>query len=1072
MKKIFLLILSLMAGVAVTAAPVTAEQAADVARRFMEARGARTEARGGARAKAAPHSATNTTVSPVGIDARGRAAVYAVNMGDGGFVLVGGDESADEIIGYSDNGTFDAASMPPNMRSWLEGYIESARAAGDGGTQRDARRAAARYSTKTYIPPMLQSRWGQSSPYNDQSPTVGDKRAPTGCTITATAQIMYYHRYPTGATTAIPAFTPDNKAGTNYPSLPALEPTTFDWDKILPSYTNGGDGSEVARLFKYIGTASKACYSPEASIATGYDVLQALTKYFGYDAGAYTMWRGQANYSDWVDLLYNELANGRPVLFSGTSTVDGHSFVVDGYDEEDYFHINWGWDGDDDGFYRVLLMDPHNQETGESQDNMEFKYEQVAFFGVQPAAGSPEAPARLTTTKCWLYYDDKGDHSYSAKGSESSSPYFDGKGYLVFAGFNTHNYNGFNAEFTNGAYLIKDDGSVTRSYTFQKAKYELNTALHDHTIMFYLDPVTDPELTDGDYTLYITSKMTGREDWEYNGDSENHYFKIHLDNASGLLTATAVSLDAKLTVVDVKFTDTPTVGQKSWLTVTVRNDGDAAYHGELGLTYIDDKGETQWLECLEPDIAPGQTLPVAMWFIPKKAGRIDFKVLDKEANNLYSGNVDVVENEVTDDCELTITQRVTNADGNEIIGSKAMLDLTVTNHSAKTYQGQISVLCYLWTGNEYVFDHVDATETIPAGKTVVLKRESVELGGAERYSFTTMYMRGDKQVSQQGPERETYTLVPYYVGYDATGNASTYRLTSTLKPEATVCAVDLRDIKGVTDIDTSANPNVLIFVDANSTLSGDNIVKDGRAEVVTLSDKYPFFSPATFIAGHVSLTRTPEVRYDSKTGKGWTTIVLPFGATGCRTMIDDVPTPMRWVTEGSTDGDLLVGTFRYENGTMMEFGMPQMTLEPCVPYLLGVPATLPNGKAIGSVTFTADEAQVGSGKASVTGRNFKMSGTMAALNDAKEVYVLDSEGATLTLGTHSVRPFRALFVPLSAGTLPSTLKIAIYNSTPSGITDIVDRRDDVEGPVYNLNGQRVSQPGSGIYIVGGRKVAF
>ena len=141
-------------------------------------------------------------------------------------------------------------------------------------------------------------------------------------------------------------------------------------------------------------------------------------------------------------------------------------------------------------------------------------------------------------------------------------------------------------------------------------------------------------------------------------------------------------------------------------------------------------------------------------------------------------------------------------------------------------------------------------------------------------------------------------------------------------------------------------------------------------------------------------------------------------------------------------------------------------------YLLGVPAALPNGKAIGSVTFTADEAQVGSGKASVTGRNFKMSGTMAALNDAREVYVLDSEGATLTLGTHSVSPFRALFVPISAGTLPPKLEIAIYNTTPSGITDIDDRRDDVEGPVYNLNGQRVSRPGSGIYIVGGRKVVF
>ncbi len=205
------------------------------------------------------------------------------------------------------------------------------------------------------------------------------------------AQVMFYHKWPAGSTTAIPGYVPDNSEGTSYPTLPALEPTTFDWNKIYPSYNNGEDGTEVARLFKYLGTASLTNYGKESG-ATGYNALQGIIKYFDYDASATTVWRRQRSYNELVDMLYAELQAKRPVMFSGTSTDAAHSFVVDGYLEEDYFHVNWGWGGDSDGYYKVVLMDPNEQGIGGSPTNDNYSFDQVAFIGVKPNVGSAATP--------------------------------------------------------------------------------------------------------------------------------------------------------------------------------------------------------------------------------------------------------------------------------------------------------------------------------------------------------------------------------------------------------------------------------------------------------------------------------------------------------------------------------------------------------------------------------------------------------------------------------------------------------------------------------------------------------
>ena len=164
-----------------------------------------------------------------------KTMAYAVNLGkNDGFVLVVGNEHSNDIIGYCDHGSIDAQNMPSNMRSWLESYM--ACAGEEVKTASMLRTVQPGIPTKTPIHPLLTSKWGQSEPYNGQTPIIDDMHCYTGCTITAMAQVMYYHKWPKAATQAIPAYTPNNSAGTSYPSLPALEPTTFDWDTPVKVY--------------------------------------------------------------------------------------------------------------------------------------------------------------------------------------------------------------------------------------------------------------------------------------------------------------------------------------------------------------------------------------------------------------------------------------------------------------------------------------------------------------------------------------------------------------------------------------------------------------------------------------------------------------------------------------------------------------------------------------------------------------------------------------------------------------------------------------------------------------------
>ncbi len=328
---------------------------------------------------------------------------HVFNLGEeDGFVIISGDDCTDDILGYADSGTFDAEDMPENLRAWLQGYAEQIawmkannvtnESSPQGGRDNSARKVRAK------IAPLLTSKWDQDDPYNRQTPLNGSQHCVTGCVATAMAQVMYYwykkEGYEAKLENDIPDYIDDGSYRANLKS-----PETFDWANMLDEYhilneeTNEeeliGTQTEhdaVAKLMKYVGYSVKMNYDLAAQGGSGaqpQNIAPALTDYFGYKSARH-VGACQYSYEDLQTVIYSDLAAGRPVLYGGRALDGAHRFVCDGYDEDDYFHFNWGWGGSSDGYYKLVLCDPKEQGIGGSSTGYTFYMEQNAVCGIHP----------------------------------------------------------------------------------------------------------------------------------------------------------------------------------------------------------------------------------------------------------------------------------------------------------------------------------------------------------------------------------------------------------------------------------------------------------------------------------------------------------------------------------------------------------------------------------------------------------------------------------------------------------------------------------------------------------------
>ena len=296
------------------------------------------------------------------------AGYYVYNIGAGsGFVVVAADDLADQtVLGYADSGSFDLQTMPENMKWWLAEYDKQIEAAQSGGKKASARGKGQVVRLKagehrTAIAPMLTCLWNQDSPYNDQCPVLDGERCATGCVATAAAQIMYYHKWP--------------ERGTGYHSYEWNNQTlscnfsqsVYDWESMTDTYSSSSSTASkkaVAKLMSDVGRAVDMSYGPSSGTSP-VTTLVGLCTYLGYRKGLAFRLRSYYSKAEWDEMIYGELASGRPVFYCGQNESVGHAFVCDGY-QDGYYHFNWGWGGVSNGYFVLTALDPESQGIGGS----------------------------------------------------------------------------------------------------------------------------------------------------------------------------------------------------------------------------------------------------------------------------------------------------------------------------------------------------------------------------------------------------------------------------------------------------------------------------------------------------------------------------------------------------------------------------------------------------------------------------------------------------------------------------------------------------------------------------------
>lgn len=384
MKKLLTLFTGLLLCLHMTAAQRSLEEAQQVASQYFTSHS--NVLRAPSRGATMQHSWTELTD-------QGTPAFYVFNRGtDDGFVIVSAESRTHTIIGYSDKGHLDQNDMPVNMRAWIEGYkpfIQHVAALPEMPTP--ILGIPTRRATKSYTPisPICATTWGQGWPYNINCPLDSDgERCVTGCVATAAAQIMKAHNYPTqGIGSSSYEWTRSDYSteilSSDYSSH------TYDWAHMKDDYQNSSstttEQNAVALLMSDCGIACEMDYSSNESSAYFKKMMLAMVNHFGYDPAIRTIVLDYMSEEAFVDAIYVDLQAGRPVYFSGRTIYnEGHAFVGDGIDTDGLVHINWGWNGSSDGYFRVSLMDPEDQGTGGSSGNYAYTEGVAAYTNIKP----------------------------------------------------------------------------------------------------------------------------------------------------------------------------------------------------------------------------------------------------------------------------------------------------------------------------------------------------------------------------------------------------------------------------------------------------------------------------------------------------------------------------------------------------------------------------------------------------------------------------------------------------------------------------------------------------------------
>jgi PKD repeat protein len=332
------------------------------------------------------------------------SALYLVNFSPGGFVVVSGDYRSNPVLGYSPEGNIKVDSSHPVFKDWLSGYAEqidtirksSLKSATSHPLWHSVMEGKWNSTDVGVVLPLLTARWDQGCFYNEQCPP--DMNGPcgrswAGCTAIAMAQIMKYWKYPDsgiGYHDYVGKYHPEKGRISAF-----FNESEYDWNR-MPDFLNASN-AQVARLLFDCGVACETDYASSGSGGYEWQAANGLKIFMDYSDSIRYLKRQYYDDVTWINLLKSEIDQKRPVLYVGynSSSSLGHSFVMDGYDGAGYFHINWGWAGQNNGYWLLDSLTP---------GLFNFNFFQRAVVGIQPKHSGLKSVIAVNETDSTLKY--------------------------------------------------------------------------------------------------------------------------------------------------------------------------------------------------------------------------------------------------------------------------------------------------------------------------------------------------------------------------------------------------------------------------------------------------------------------------------------------------------------------------------------------------------------------------------------------------------------------------------------------------------------------------------------------
>ncbi len=338
------------------------------------------------------------TLSEVEKDANGTPLYYNFNMANKGFVIVSATDLISPILAYSFESRFENRE---ETSFFVNKYKEAIQKVRENPELQEVSAKASwnRYLAHNFTPvktratnavePLITTTWEQSRFYNQWCPDDNnasgndDKRTLVGCVALTMSNLLYYYRFPSSGAAG---------AGYYHEVYGAISENfqnyTYNYDHITDNLS--AYQQELAKLTYHAGVSISMNYGPNGSGAQSENVGARMRNHWKFFPGTFKSREDEAiEYADWEAMIIEELANQRPVYYSGNTGYDpvtqealnGHAWLVDGYivhNNANYFHVNWGWGGQQNGFYKLDALRINLNGSNESYSYGEGFYQRLA----------------------------------------------------------------------------------------------------------------------------------------------------------------------------------------------------------------------------------------------------------------------------------------------------------------------------------------------------------------------------------------------------------------------------------------------------------------------------------------------------------------------------------------------------------------------------------------------------------------------------------------------------------------------------------------------------------------------